>query len=66
VVINTEKAGTKSRSEKNLLNRLRATKLQPKATKIKMFTDASSKKSILSAKSETEPILTAKKNSTKK
>ena len=62
----TEIAGTKSSSAKNLLNLFLAVRLQPSATNIKIFTDASSRKSILSAKSETEPILNAKINSSKK
>ena len=66
VEINTEIAGTRRRRAKNLLNLFLANKLQPIATKIRMLTEASSRKSMLSAKSATEPILRAKKNSTQK
>ena len=64
--IKTEIAGTSKRREKNLLNLFLASKLQPIATNIKMLTEASSRKSILSANRDTDPILTAKKNSTQK
>ncbi len=40
--------------------------LQPKASKIKIFTAASSRKSIESANRETDKILFATENSTKK
>ena len=66
VEISTEIAGTSKRSAKNLLNLFLANKLQPIATKIRMLTEASSRKSMLSAKSATEPILRAKMNSTQK
>ena len=66
VLINTEMAGTNKSSAKNLLSRFLACKLQPIATKIKILTEASSRKSMLSANRETEPIFTAKENSTKK
>jgi hypothetical protein len=66
VEIKTEIAGTSKRREKNLLHLFLANKLQPIATKIKMLTEASSRKSMLSAKRETDPILIAKKNSTQK
>ena len=59
----TEIAGTRSNSAKNLLNRRLAVRLQPRATKINILTEASSRKSMLSAKSETEPILMANMNS---
>jgi hypothetical protein len=60
VLITTEIAGTSKRSAKNLLSRALAARLQPIAKKIKMFTEASSRKSILSAKSEIELIFRAK------
>ena len=66
VEINTEIAGTSKRREKNLLNLFLANKLQPIATKIRMLTEASSRKSMLSANRDTDPIFTAKKNSTQK
>ena len=66
VEINTEIAGTSKRRAKNLLNLFLANKLQPIATKIRMLTEASSRKSMLSANRDTDPILTAKKNSTQK
>jgi len=64
VVIKTDIAGINKSSANTRLKCLRATKLHPKPIKIKILTDASSKKSILSANSETEPIFNAKINST--
>jgi hypothetical protein len=60
VLITTEIAGTIKITANIRLSLLRATKLQLKPIKIKMFTEASSRKSILSANSETEPNLVAK------
>ena len=64
--ITTEIAGTSKSRAKNLLSRAFAARLQPIAIKIKIFVEASSRKSILSANRDTEPIFCAKKNSTQK
>jgi hypothetical protein len=62
----TEKTGTNNKIAKNLASRARAANVQLSPMKIKMFIEASSRKSILSAKSDTEPNLRAKENSMKK
>ena len=58
--------GASRMAARHMPNRVRLTAVQPSAAKIRRFTSASSRKSTLSANSETEPILEATANSTPK
>ena len=65
-VHSVEAPGTSKIPATAIPRRARLLALQPSATAIKKLTDVSSKKSMLSAKSDTEPIATATANSTPK
>jgi len=58
--------GTSSIPARTIPRRARLLALQPSAMAIRRLTDASSRKSMLSAKSETDPIAAATANSTPK
>src|SRR5690606_29901187 len=63
---NSDSAGTSRIAASSMPTFERADSDQPSATRIRKFTEASSRKSTLSANSDTEPMVRATMNSTKK